>query len=232
MLGDTLTAVGAQARVCTRCPQLVARRTHVVFGSGDPDADVLFVAEAPGHQEDAQDTVLPGPAGALFDELLGTLGLTRDDVFVAHAVKCCPPDNRAPTPAELANCEPFLWRQLELVRPVVVCSLGNFATKLLRGDTTDVRRIHGRPEVRTLGPRTVRLLPLFHPAAALYQRETVDLLRADFGVIPELLAQGMPNQPAPEPPPAPEAAAPEPPEVAPAHADTLDAPGPDQLELF
>jgi DNA polymerase len=222
VLGETLTAVQAQARVCTRCPQLVARRTHVVFGSGRPDADVLFVAEAPGHQEDAEDTILPGPAGALFDELLQTLGLTRADVFVAHAVKCCPPDNRAPTPAELANCEPYLWRQLELVKPVVVCPLGNFATKLLRGDTTDLRRIHGRPEVRTLGPRTVRLLPLYHPAAALYQRETVDLLRTDFGVIPELLAQGMPNQPEPEPPP--EAVAEE--------VQAPDEPGPDQLELF
>lgn len=194
-----LTAVARDARSCTRCPQLTAARTQVVFGAGDPDADLMFVGEAPGREEDERGLPLAGRASALLDELLTGIGLGREDVFVVTAVLCRPPDNRSPSPAELANCEGWLWRQLELVRPVVVCPLGTFATKLLRGDTTPLTAVHGRAEVRTLGPRTVRLLPLFHPAAALYRRETVETLRADVAQIPELLALGAPPQPVAEP---------------------------------
>ncbi|MGX6449724.1 uracil-DNA glycosylase, partial [Patulibacter sp. S7RM1-6] len=187
-----------RARGCPRCPQLVAHRTTVVFGAGDPDADLLLVAESPGPGEDRQGLPLVGAAGRLLTELLEGIGLRREDVYVTTALKCRPPDNRDPLPEELAHCRPYLHAQLELVRPRVVATLGNFATKLLRDDPAGVKEIHGRAEVRTVGGRAFRLLPLHHPSAALYQRANLELLRADVARIPALLAL-----PAPEPPAAP-----------------------------
>jgi uracil-DNA glycosylase len=110
---------------------------------------------------------------------------------------CRPPGNRDPLPQEIANCQDYLFRQLELIEPRVVCTLGNFSTKLLRGDPTGITRLHGRAEVRTIGPRTVRLYPLYHPAAALYTRSLLDTLKADFSRIPDLLALDVPPQPEP-----------------------------------
>ena len=193
---EALKEVFHQARSCPRCPQLVATRTQVVFGAGNADADLMFVGEAPGASEDRLGLPFVGQAGKLLDRLLGEVGLVRGDVFVANVLKCRPPGNRDPLPEEIANCQEYLFRQLELIRPRVVCTLGNFATKLLRGDATGITRLHGRPEVRTIGPRAVRLLPLFHPAAALYQASNVELLREDFRQIPELLALPVPEQPA------------------------------------
>jgi DNA polymerase len=112
-------------------------------------------------------------------------------------LKCRPPDNRDPNPNEIAACQDYLHRQIELIEPVVICSLGNFSTKLLRGDSTGITRLHGREEVRVIGPRAVRLYPLYHPAAALYTPSTLELLRADFHRIPELLALGAPPLPDP-----------------------------------
>jgi DNA polymerase len=193
---EALKAVYHEARDCTRCPQLASTRTTVVFGSGNADADLMFVGEAPGREEDERGLPFVGRSGQLLAELLGEIGMSRDDVFIVNTLKCRPPGNRDPAPSELDNCQGYLWRQLELIEPTVVCTLGNFATKLLRGDPTGITRLHGRDEVRTLGPRAVRLLPLFHPAAALYQRSNVDTLRTDFARIPELLAMGPPPQPA------------------------------------
>jgi DNA polymerase len=118
-------------------------------------------------------------------------------VFIANVLKCRPPGNRDPLPQEIDNCQEYLFRQLELIEPRVVCTLGNFATKLLRADPgTGITRLHGREEVRRLGPRTVRLYPLFHPAAALYTPSMLATLRQDFARIPELLALPVPEQPA------------------------------------
>ena len=185
---EALKAVFHEAKGCTRCPELVAARHSVVFGAGNADADVMFVGEAPGANEDRQGLPFVGQAGKLLDELLGGIGLRRDEVFVANVLKCRPPNNRDPHPIEIDNCQGYLMRQVELVRPKVVCTLGNFATKLLRGDQTGITRLHGRDEERVIGTRTVRLLPLFHPAAALYTRSMVDTLREDFARIPELVA--------------------------------------------
>ena len=193
-----------QARACTRCPQLAQTRTTVVFGSGNADADLMFVGEAPGANEDKQGLPFVGQAGRLLDTLLGEIGLTRGDVFVANVLKCRPPGNRDPLPQEIDNCQDYLFRQLELIEPKVVCTLGNFATKLLRGDMTGITRLHGRDELRQIGPRVVRLYPLFHPAAALYTPAMLATLRADFARIPDLLAKPAPEQPAPEPEPEPE----------------------------
>ena len=157
----------------------------------------MFVGEAPGANEDQQGLPFVGQAGRLLDTLLSEIGLTRGDVFVANVLKCRPPGNRDPLPQEIDACQDYLFRQLELIQPKVVCTLGNFATKLLRGDMTGITRLHGRDELRQIGPRVVRLYPLFHPAAALYTPAMLATLREDFGRIPELLARPAPEQPEP-----------------------------------
>jgi uracil-DNA glycosylase family 4 len=197
---DQLKAVWQECQGCVRCPQLAATRTKVVFGAGHADAELMFVGEAPGANEDKQGLPFVGQAGRLLETLLGEIGLSRGEVFIANALKCRPPGNRDPLPLEIQNCQDYLMRQLELIQPRVVCTLGNFSTKLLRGDpSTGITRLHGRDEVRTIGPRTVRLYPLYHPAAALYTPAMLDILRTDFARIPELLALPLPAQPEPEP---------------------------------
>jgi uracil-DNA glycosylase len=230
---EALKQVYRQAQGCVRCPQLAATRRTVVFGSGNADADLMFVGEAPGRHEDEQGIPFVGQAGQLLDRLLGEIGLTRADVFVVNTLKCRPPGNRDPHPAEIENCQEYLLRQLELIRPRVVCTLGNFATKLLRGDPAGITRLHGREEVRTIGPRTVRLYPLFHPAAALYTPANVEVLRRDVARIPELLA--LPEPPQPEVPEPVSAAEPVPepvPEPAPAAVVAEAAPTVEQLGLW
>src|SRR3954468_9976412 len=197
---EALKLVYEQARGCTRCPELVATRTQVVFGAGNADADLMFVGEAPGANEDRMGLPFVGQAGKLLDQLLNEVGLQRADVFVANVLKCRPPGNRDPHPIEIENCQEYLWRQLELIEPRVVCTLGNFATKLLRGDNAGITRVHGRDEERVIGTRAVRLYPLYHPAAALYTPRMLEVLREDFARIPVLLALDPPEQPAPEEP--------------------------------
>ncbi len=205
---ESLKDLFTTCRGCVRCPQLAASRQSVVFGAGNADADLMFVGEAPGKNEDAKGLPFVGQAGQLLGSLLAEVGLERDDVFISNVLKCRPPGNRDPQPVEIDNCQDYLFEQVALIQPKVICTLGNFATKLLRGDTTGITRLHGRDEIRVVGPRTVRLLPLFHPAAALYTRSMLDVLREDFARIPALLAAPSPDQPRPEAPPEP--AVPEP----------------------
>jgi uracil-DNA glycosylase len=232
---ESLKEVFAQAKNCQRCPELAATRKTVVFGAGNADADLMFVGEAPGASEDEQGVPFVGRAGKLLKTLLGEVGLQRSDVFIANTLKCRPPGNRDPLPIEIENCQEYLLRQVELIQPTVICTLGNFSTKLLRGDPTGITRLHGQPEVLTLGRRAVRLYPIFHPAAALYTPRMLETLREDFARLPELLALGAPEQP---PPQAPELAdAPEPqhaPEPAepPAAAQARQSREVDQLGLF
>jgi len=192
---EALKAVWHEARACTRCPQLAAGRTTVVFGSGNADADLMFVGEAPGANEDQQGLPFVGQAGKLLDKLLGEIGMARDDVFIANCLKCRPPGNRDPQPSEIDNCRDYLLRQIELIEPSVICTLGNFSTKLLRDDPAGITRVHGQPEVRVLGSRAVRLYPIFHPAAALYTPRMLETLREDFARLPTILALGPPDQP-------------------------------------
>ena len=194
---EALKAVYHQAKDCAQCPQLAATRTTVVFGNGNADADLMFVGEAPGANEDKQGLPFVGQAGKLLDTLLGEIGMARPDVFVCNTLKCRPPGNRDPHPAEIEACQEYLLRQVELIQPRVICTLGNFATKLLRGDPTGITRLHGREEVRVIGRRAVRLYPIFHPAAALYTPANVEVLRTDFARLPELLALDPPPQPEP-----------------------------------
>ena len=183
---------------CTKCP-LHETRTKAVFGAGNADADLMFVGEAPGANEDKQGLPFVGSAGKLLEKLLGEIGLARADVFIANVLKCRPPGNRDPHPTEIEACQDYLWRQIDLIQPLVLCTLGNFSTKLLRGDPTGITRLHGSAEVRVIGPRAVRLYPIYHPAAALYTPSMLDTLRADFARIPGLLAQPAPDQPEPVP---------------------------------
>jgi uracil-DNA glycosylase family 4 len=181
---------------CTRCA-LAAGRTQVVFGSGDPNADLMFVGEAPGFHEDKQGVPFVGAAGKLLDQLLAGIGLTRPDVYVANVLKCRPPGNRDPMPEEIEACEAHLWRQMELIQPRVVATLGNFATKLLSGRPTGITRVHGQEQETTLGGRHVLLYPLYHPAAALYTPRMLDVLKSDFARLPELMGREVapPQQP-------------------------------------
>jgi DNA polymerase len=194
---EGLKALFHEARGCVRCPQLAQTRHTVVFGAGHADADLMFVGEAPGRSEDEQGLPFVGQAGRLLDTLLGEIGLSRDAVFVTNVLRCRPPGNRDPHPVEIERCQDYLFRTIDLVQPTVICTLGNFATKLLRHDTTGIMRLHGQAEVRTVGPRAVRLFPVFHPAAALYTPSNVDVLRQDFQRLPALLALGPPEQPPP-----------------------------------
>jgi DNA polymerase len=201
----------------------------VVFGAGNADADLMFVGEAPGRNEDEQGVPFVGQAGKLLEQLLGDIGLSREDVFIANTLKCRPPGNRDPLPQEIANCQGWLYRQLELIRPKLVCTLGNFATKLLREDMTGITRLHGQPEVRVIGPLAVRLMPLYHPAAALYTRSLLETLQQDFAQIPGLLAMPAPDQPAAAEPIVPEPEIVE--EIEAATPEPGDPPD-DQLGLF
>jgi DNA polymerase len=181
---------------CTRCA-LAGGRTQVVFGAGDPAADLMFVGEAPGFHEDKQGVPFVGAAGKLLDQLLASIGLARADVYVANVLKCRPPGNRDPMPEEIEACEGHLWKQIELIQPRVVATLGNFATKLLSGRPTGITRVHGQEQETTLGGRRVLLYPLFHPAAALYTPRMLEVLKSDFARIPELLGREVSPPPQP-----------------------------------
>ena len=196
---EALKQVFAQAQTCVRCQELAQTRKNVVFGAGNADADLMFVGEAPGASEDERGLPFVGRAGKLLETLLKEIGLAREDVFIANTLKCRPPGNRDPLQVEIDNCRDYLYSQVELIQPRVICSLGNFSTKLLRDDPTGITRLHGKPEELTLGKRTVRLYPIFHPAAALYTPRMLDTLREDFSRLPELLAQPEPDQPQWEP---------------------------------
>jgi uracil-DNA glycosylase len=198
-----LDALRTEASACTRC-RLHETRTQVVFGNGNPNADLMFVGEAPGFHEDQQGIPFVGQAGKLLDRLLAGIGLTRADVYVANTLKCRPPGNRDPMPDEKHECEPWLFRQIELIRPRVIATLGNHATKQLTGKETGITRVHGRPQQATYGAIPVTIYPIYHPAAALYTPAMLKVLEEDFVRIPALLEQE------PAPPPLLIAVAPEP----------------------
>jgi len=184
---EELVALYKEVQDCTRCP-LHETRTKAVFGAGDADADLMFVGEAPGAEEDRQGLPFVGRAGQLLNQMLGEIGMSRDDVFIANVLKSRPPGNRDPQPFEIEACRPYLFEQVRLIEPKVVCTLGNFATKLLSGSPTGITRVRGTPQVRELGGRTVFLFPLFHPAAALRTPAVKETLRSDFELLPQLLS--------------------------------------------
>jgi DNA polymerase len=192
---EALVDVYNQASICERCP-LAETRSRVVFGAGNADADLMFVGEAPGAEEDRQGLPFVGRAGAFLTDLLEGIGLEREDVFINNVLMCRPPGNRDPQPEEIDSCRPWLEQRIELIQPRVICTLGNFATKLLSGNPTGITKVRGTPQERFIGGRHVFLLPLFHPAAGLRTPRVAEQLREDFRLIPDLL-----DQPLPEPEP-------------------------------
>jgi uracil-DNA glycosylase family 4 len=185
---DELRAFGEMVAGCTKCA-LAAGRTQVVFGAGDPNSDLMFVGEAPGFHEDKQGVPFVGAAGKLLEQLLAGIGLSREKVYIANVLMCRPPGNRDPLPEEIQACESHLWRQIELIEPRVVATLGNFATKLLSGRPTGITRVHGQEQEVTLGGRRVLLYPIYHPAAALYTPRMLEVLKSDFARLPELMGR-------------------------------------------
>jgi DNA polymerase len=207
---EELVALYHEVRACQRCP-LAATRSNTVFGMGNADADLMFVGEAPGAEEDRQGKPFVGRAGKLLDQLLSEIGMDRkNDAFIANVLKSRPPGNRDPHPDEIDACKPYLMRQIQLIEPRVICTLGNFATKLLTGSPVGITRVRGTPQEREVAGVPVLLYPLFHPAAALRTPAVLEQLRGDFAGIPDLLAR--PAAAGPEPEPALAAAAPANPE--------------------
>jgi uracil-DNA glycosylase len=192
---EALVEVYNLASTCERCP-LSETRNRVVFGAGNADADLMFIGEAPGAEEDRQGLPFVGRAGAFLTDLLEGIGLTRDDVFINNVLLCRPPGNRDPQPDEIDSCRPWLEQRIELIEPRVICTLGNFATKLLTANPTGITKVRGTPQQHLIGGRFVHLLPLFHPAAGLRTPRVAEQLREDFRRIPDLLAQPIPE---PEP---------------------------------
>ena len=210
---EQLVELYREVASCARCP-LAETRTRAVFGAGNADAGLMFVGEAPGAEEDRQGLPFVGRAGQLLGELLGEIGMSREEVFICNVLKSRPPGNRDPLPAEIDACQPYLWRQIELIQPSVIATLGNFATKLLTGNPAGITRVRGTPQVHTLGGRTVFLMPLLHPAAALRTPAMKEALREDFAKLPALLTEALPEP------------------AADAEAEEQDAVPADQLDLF
>jgi uracil-DNA glycosylase len=187
-----LVGVYHEAKDCRLCP-LWEGRTNVVFGTGNADADLMFVGEAPGAQEDQQALPFVGRAGQLLNQLLDGVGMTREDVFIANVLMCRPPGNRDPQPLEIQTCQPYLMRKIELIQPRVIATLGNFATKLITGSPLGITRVRGAPQAHTIAGRALFVFPLLHPAAALRTPSLVDTLRGDFDNLKDLLAEPLPG---------------------------------------
>ncbi len=194
---DSLEAYAESVAGCTRC-RLAQGRTQVVFGAGNAHADLMFVGEAPGFHEDKQGVPFIGQAGKLLERLLVGIGMSRAEVYIANVLMCRPPGNRDPQQDEIEACEPHLFKKIALIEPIVVATLGNFATKLLSGRQTGITKVHGQEQPTTIGGREVLLYPLYHPAAALYTPAMLKVLESDFARLPELLGRAL-EPPAPQP---------------------------------
>jgi uracil-DNA glycosylase len=177
-----LTDLSTSLHNCQRC-RLSSGRTQVVFGTGNPQADIMFVGEAPGFYEDRQGEPFVGAAGKLLTELLHAVGLRREDIFIANVIKCRPPNNRDPLPDEIDTCKPFLLQQIECIQPKLVCTLGNFATQTLLEKKVGITKVRG--QVIRL-PHFI-VFPLFHPAAALHQGNLRGPLMEDFQTLKSVL---------------------------------------------
>lgn len=191
-----LASIAAETAGCERCP-LHQSGTRAVPGEGPPDAAILFIGEGPGYHEDRQGRPFVGPAGQLLNDLLGRIGLRRDQVFITNMVKHRPPGNRDPEPDELAACRDFLDRQIELVNPKVIVTLGRFAMERFMPGAR-ISQVHG--QARQIGGRT--FVPIIHPAAALHNGSWRPALEADFEALGRLLADQDEAPPAGEDAPA------------------------------
>jgi DNA polymerase len=160
---DALTVIRTDIGDCTRCKLHRLGRRQIVFGVGDPHADLMFVGEAPGGDEDIQGIPFVGRAGQLLTKIIEAIGLSRDDVYIANVIKCRPPENRNPDPDEVETCEPFLFRQVDVIQPKVIVALGTFAARTLLRTQDPISRLRGRE----FQYRGATLIPTFHPAFLL-----------------------------------------------------------------
>lgn len=178
----SLDEIRAEALLCRKC-QLCETRTTVVFGVGNPDAEVMFIGEAPGRQEDLGAEPFIGAAGKYLNSLLAIAGIKREDIYIANILKCRPPSNRDPQPAEIEVCTPYLREQIKAIKPDVLVTLGNFATRFVLKTDRGITSLRGR--AYTAGRFYV--LPTFHPAAAIYDKSKCELMESDFRLLNELL---------------------------------------------
>ena len=183
-----LTAILQDLGDCRRC-SLSQTRNHLVFGQGSPEAELMFVGEAPGRDEDMQGVPFVGRAGQLLTKIIAAMGKTRDQIYIANILKCRPPENRNPNPDEIRVCSPFLKRQIAAIRPKVVCALGTFAAQTMLNTDTSIGKLRGRPHPLD---ETCVLIPTYHPAYLLRspgkKREVWD----DMQMIMKLLDWEMP----------------------------------------
>ncbi len=192
---SALTELYEEIKNCRQCD--IARcRTNAVPGEGAEDADIMFIGEAPGWHEDQQGRPFVGPAGKFLDELLNIIGLKREHVYITNVIKTRPPENRDPLPQEIVNCRPWLDRQIEIIRPKMIVTLGRYSMALFFPGKS-IGKIHGTAEKRD----DILYYAMYHPAAALHQQSLREIIKADMLKIPQLLSQakGMPEaKPAPE----------------------------------
>jgi len=180
-----LEAVRADIGDCTRCKLHRLGRRQIVFGVGNPQADLMFVGEAPGHDEDVQGIPFVGRAGQLLTKIIEAIGLTRDDVYIANVIKCRPPENRNPEQDEVETCEPFLFQQVDIIQPRVVVALGTFAVRALLRTLDPISRLRGR----VYDYRGAKLIPTFHPAYLLRNPASKREVWEDMKVVKKLLSE-------------------------------------------
>jgi DNA polymerase len=213
----TLQELGKSLHNCQRCKLAKLGRTQVVFGVGNPHASIMFVGEAPGFNEDQKGEPFVGAAGKLLNELLASANLSRDHIYIANVIKCRPPNNRDPEPDEVETCKPFLMQQIQMIRPKLVCTLGNWATQTLLERKVGITKV----KAQAFYMKDFVIFPLLHPAAALHQGNLLDTLKEDFKKLKEFLDRHS------QPPPTTEAAAP------PATPTlNIEPPNPAQMDLF
>lgn len=191
---ETLSVLEEAVRGCSLC-SLSQSRTNAVPGEGPIDAEIMFIGEAPGFHEDRQGRPFVGAAGQYLEELLASIGLTRDQVYITNVVKCRPPENRDPLPNEIETCRPYLDRQIELIKPKMIVTLGRFSMNLFMPEA-QISKVHGRPRKM----QGIVYYPIYHPAAGLHQPRWKSVIEEDFKRIPEILAQAshMPDEAPPE----------------------------------
>jgi len=182
---DELVRFREEVLPCTLCANLAKSRQHVVFGAGNPHAELVFVGEAPGAEEDRQGLPFVGEAGQLLTKIIAAMKLRRDDVFICNVLKCRPPQNRNPLPDEIENCEPYLIRQLEIIKPKVICALGKFAAQTLLRTERSISSLRGN----FFDYHGIKLMPTYHPAYLLRNPEDKRLVWADMQLIMEELAR-------------------------------------------
>ena len=201
---------------CQRCKLAKLGRSQVVFGVGNPHASIMFVGEAPGANEDLKGEPFVGAAGKILNDLLQSANLSRDDIYIANVIKCRPPENRDPELDEVETCKPFLLQQIQLIRPKLVCTLGNWATQTLLERKVGITKV----KAQAFYMKDFVLFPLLHPAAALHQGGLLDTLKADFKKLKEFLDRNT------KPAESTSAASPTAPML------QIDPPHPTQMDLF